>query len=87
MALSKDQHPGKSIVSLLDRFIEKDPARMGGVPVFRGTRVPVKSLFDHLEAGDSLDLFLEDFPGVTREQAQAVIEIAGRHLFDEAKIA
>lgn len=55
--------------------------------MFRGTRVPVKSLFDHLEAGDSLDIFLEDFPGVTREQAQAVIEIAGRHLFEEAKIA
>ena len=75
------------MASLLDRFIEKDPARLSGVPTFRGTRVPVKSLFDHLEAGDSLDLFLEDFPGVTREQAQAVIEIAGRHLFDEAKIA
>ena len=87
MALSMDQHSGTSIASQLDRFIEKDPARMGGVPVFRGTRVPVKSLFDHLEAGDSLDIFLEDFPGVTREQAHAVIEIAGRHLFDEAKIA
>ena len=87
MALRMDQNSGMSMASLLDRFIEKDPARLGGVPTFRGTRVPVKSLFDHLEAGDSLDLFLEDFPGVTREQAQAVIEIAGRHLFDEAKIA
>ena len=87
MALSMDQHSGTSVASLLDRFIEKDPARLGGVPLFRGTRVPVKSLFDHLEAGDSLEIFLEDFPGVTREQAQAVIEIAGRHLFDEAKIA
>ncbi len=87
MALSMGQRSGASMASLLDRLIERDPARLGGVPVFRGTRVPVKSLFDHLEAGDPLDIFLEDFPGVTREQAQAVIEIAGRHLFDEAKIA
>lgn len=87
MALSMDQNPGSSVLGLLERFIERDSARLGGVPVFRGTRVPVKSIFDHLEAGDSLNLFLEDFPGVTREQAQAVITIAGRHLFDEAKIA
>jgi uncharacterized protein (DUF433 family) len=62
--------------SLLARLIERDPARLGGVPVFRGTRVPVKSLFDHLHAGDSLETFLDDFPGVTREQAQGVIYLA-----------
>ena len=87
MALSLDQHSGASTACLLNRFVERDPARLGGIPVFRGTRVPVKSLFDHLEAGDSLDIFLDDFPGVTREQAQAVIEIAGRHLLGELKIA
>lgn len=69
--------------SLLARLIERDPARMGGVPVFRATRVPVKSLFDHLHAGDSLETFLDDFPGVTREQAQGVIDLAGHQLLDE----
>ena len=49
-----------------------DPEVLGGTPVFKGTRVPVESLFDHLEAGISLDEFLEDFPSVTREQAIAV---------------
>lgn len=70
--------------SALARFVERDPLRLGGVPVFRGTRVPVKSLFDHLRAGDSLEAFLDDFPGVTREQAQAVIDLAGHQLLGEA---
>ncbi len=64
----------------LAKSIERDSARLGGEPVFCGTRVPVKSLFDHLKAGDSLDVFLDDFPGVTREQAETVIELAERHL-------
>jgi uncharacterized protein (DUF433 family) len=46
--------------------------RMSGTPCFAGTRVPVKSLFDHLEAGDTLERFLDDFPGVTRDQAEVV---------------
>ena len=49
---------------------------------FRGTRVPVKSLFDHLSAGDSLEAFLDDFPGVTREHVQAVVDLAGLHLLE-----
>ena len=53
---------------------------MGGQPVFKGTRVPVESLFDHLEEGIPLDEFLYEFPTVTKEQAIAVIEIAGRLL-------
>ena len=69
--------------SRLARLIERDPERLGGVPVFRGTRVPVKSLFDHLHAGDSLDTFLDDFAGVTRQQAQSVIDLAGHQLLDE----
>jgi uncharacterized protein (DUF433 family) len=69
--------------SQLARLIERDPARLGGVAVFRRTRVPVKSLFDHLHAGDSLETFLDDFPGVTREQAQGVIDLAGHQLLDE----
>jgi uncharacterized protein (DUF433 family) len=64
----------------LRHFIEQDPTRLGGVPVFRGTRVPVKSLFDHLSAGDSVAAFLADFPGVTRKQIQAVLALAAQHL-------
>jgi uncharacterized protein (DUF433 family) len=49
---------------------------MGGMPVFTGTRVPVKNLFDYLEAGDPLGEFLRQFPGVSREHAVAVLELA-----------
>ena len=69
----------------LAQCVEKDPARLGGEPVFRGTRVPVKSLFDHLVAGDSLETFLDDFPGVTRQQALAVLEVAGLHVLEEVR--
>lgn len=55
--------------------VHSDPEIMSGEPVFVGTRVPVKALFDHLEAGDSLDVFLDAFPSVTREQAVAALEI------------
>ena len=58
----------------LGEVIEIDPEKLGGTPVFRGTRVPIKNLFDYLEGGESLEVFLEDFPTVTREQAQAVLE-------------
>ncbi len=56
--------------------IVTDPEIMGGTPVFAGTRVPVRVLFEHLEAGDSLDVFLDDFPTVSRELAVAVLEQA-----------
>lgn len=55
--------------------VHSDPEILGGTPVFVGTRVPVKSLYDHLEAGDSLDEFLESFPSVTRDQAIAALEL------------
>jgi uncharacterized protein (DUF433 family) len=54
--------------------ISQDPLRMSGTPCFVGTRVPVKTLFDYLEAGDSLEIFLEQFPTVSRETAVAVLE-------------
>jgi uncharacterized protein (DUF433 family) len=69
----------------LAECVEKDPARLGGEPVFRGTRVPVKSLFDHLSAGDSVEVFLADFPGVTREQVMSVLNVAGMHLLEEVR--
>jgi uncharacterized protein (DUF433 family) len=56
--------------------VHSDPEILGGTPVFVGTRVPVKSLYDYLEAGDSLNEFLESFPSVTREQAVAALELA-----------
>ena len=59
-----------------NQVVHSDPEIMGGTPVFIGTRVPVQSLFDYLEAGDSLDEFLEAFPTVEREQAIAALEIA-----------
>ena len=49
---------------------------LGGTPVFRGTRVPVRILFEHLEAGDSIEVFLNDFPSVSRELAVEVLEDA-----------
>ena len=57
-------------------IVHSDPEILGGTPVFVGTRVPVKSLFDHLEAGDALDVFLESFPSVSRAQAVAALELA-----------
>ena len=56
--------------------IVRDPAIMSGEPVFRGTRVPFKSLTDYLEHGHTLDEFLDDFPGVSREAAVAALEEA-----------
>ena len=53
-----------------------DPEILGGTPVFNGTRVPIESLFDHLEDGISLDEFLDDFPSVGREQAIEVLSMA-----------
>ena len=57
-------------------IISIDPEIQGGQAVFKGTRVPIESLFMHLEQGVSLNEFLEDFPTVSREQAVAVLEIA-----------
>ena len=56
------------------QVINQDPDIHGGVPVFAGTRVPIRSLIDHIKAGDSLDYFLEGFPSVSREQAIAYLE-------------
>lgn len=61
-------------------IINIDNDILGGQPVFTGTRVPVESLFDHLEAGVALDEFLDDFPTVSKEQAIALMEIANKFL-------
>jgi uncharacterized protein (DUF433 family) len=61
-------------------IINIDNDILGGQPVFRGTRVPVESLFDHLEAGVPLDEFLDDFPTVSKQQAIALLDIADKLL-------
>ncbi|MBI2158597.1 MAG: DUF433 domain-containing protein [Candidatus Rokubacteria bacterium] len=60
----------------LESVVHSDPEILGGTPVFRGTRVPLKNLLDYLATGDSLDRFLDDFPTVRREQAIEVLEVA-----------
>lgn len=55
--------------------IEIDPEKMGGMPVFFGTRVPIKNFFDYLEGGDDIEVFLDDFPTVEREQVFALFTL------------
>ncbi len=69
----------------LEEVIWTDPERMSGAPCFYGTRVPVKTLFDYLEGGQSLETFLEDFEGVSQEQADAVLRLAMDSLLERLK--
>jgi uncharacterized protein (DUF433 family) len=62
------------------RVISRDPHIMGGTPVFAGTRVPIQTLLDYLEAGDSIDEFLDGFPSVTRDQVIQFLERAKESL-------
>ena len=57
----------------IEELIDRNPEKMSGTPVFSGTRVPIKHLFDYLESGESLEEFLDQFPTVSREQAVAVL--------------
>jgi uncharacterized protein (DUF433 family) len=68
--------PKVSCVNLSDQVILKDPDILGGVPIFRGTRVPFQALLDYLEGGQALDEFIDDFPTVTREAAISALELA-----------
>jgi uncharacterized protein (DUF433 family) len=67
-------------MSHVSEIITVNPEILGNQPVFKGTRVPVESLFDYLESGETLDSFLDNFPTVTKVQAMAVIEIASKLL-------
>lgn len=69
------------------KVVHSDPEILGGTPVFFGTRVPVQSLFDYLEAGETLDEFLRQFPSVNREQAIAALELARDALVTGARPA
>jgi uncharacterized protein (DUF433 family) len=64
--------------------VHRDPDILGGIPVFVGTRVPVRILFEFLEAGDSLDVFLEEFPSVSKERAVAALELAREAISSDA---
>lgn len=67
--------------------VHSDPEVLGGTPVFIETRVPVQSLFDYLEGGETLDEFLHQFPSVKREQALAALELARESLLAGARSA
>ena len=66
-------------------LVTRSPEIMGGTPVFGGTRVPVQTLFEYLEAGDTVDDFLEGFPSVTRQQVLALLETARDRVLAEAR--
>ena len=70
----------------MEPLVRIDPAIMSGTPCFAGTRVPLRTLFDHLIAGDSLDVFLDDFPTVSRQQAVAALERGYEALLAEAEV-
>ena len=67
--------------------VHSDPEILGGTPVFLGTRVPVKSLFDYIEGGETLDEFLHQFPSVKREQVIAALEMARDSVLTSARPA
>jgi len=69
----------------LSQVVHSDPEILGGTPVFVSTRVPVQSLFDYLEGGETLDEFLRQFPSVKREQAVAALDIARDSLLAGAR--
>ena len=70
--------------ALPNPLITSSPERLGGTAVFAGTRVPVQSLIDYLEAGHPLDHFLDEFPSVSRDHAVAVLELAKQVLISPA---
>ncbi len=68
-------------------YVSVDPDRLGGEPVFRGTRVPVKALFDYLRGGQDLATFLDHFDGVTREQTEKVLDLAAGRMSVDLRAA
>ena len=71
---------------MLGQVINIDPEILGGTPVFNGTRVPIKNLFDYLEAGHSIDYFLEDFESVKRDQVLRLLEVSQKLLESSSNI-
>ena len=71
----------------LDQIVHRDPDILSGTPVFMGTRVPIGSLFDYLEGGDTLDEFLRQFPSARREQAIGLLDLARQSVLADAGAA
>ena len=76
---------GLTLEHMSELVISISPEVMGGTPVFAGTRVPVQTLFEYLEAGDTIDDFLLGFPTVTREQVLVLLETAKGRVLEEVK--
>lgn len=76
--------PKEQKTIMTDSVITCDDEILSGTPVFKSTRVPIKNLIDYLEAGDSLDEFLDDFPSVSRDQAIQTLELAKEMLLTHA---
>jgi uncharacterized protein (DUF433 family) len=68
--------------SRLDQAVWVNPQRMSGTPCFRGTRVPVQSLIDFLEGGETIDQFLNQYPSITRQQVLSVLDFANSQLLE-----
>ena len=75
-------YPYRMLIWINCPAVDREPGKISGAWAFKGTRVPVKALCENLEDGASVDDFLEWFPGVTREQVQAVLECAQRSLIE-----
>lgn len=71
----------------MERPINIDKEILGGTPVFSGTRVPIKNLFDYLEGGEGIAEFLEDFPSVKKSQVDAVLQMSHQLLISVSKVA
>ena len=82
--ICKGVRRGRNLTTMSQPIITRSPEILGGTPVFAGTRVPVQTLLDYLEAGESIDDFLEGFPSVTREQVIAFLEEAKARMVDAA---
>jgi len=78
-------YTGATSMSQLSAIVHSDPDILGGTPVFVGTRVPIQSLFEYLEGGETLDEFLRQFPSVRRDQAIAVLALARATLLAGAR--
>jgi uncharacterized protein (DUF433 family) len=82
VASAQTDQPERAMLRSMDpkQIVHSDPEIVSGTPVFVGTRVPVQALLDYLEGGETIEEFLDDFPSVSREQAVAFLEEAGRAL-------
>jgi uncharacterized protein (DUF433 family) len=77
------EQQGKTEPLSWDEVVWVDPERVSGAPCFAGTRVPVKALFDYIEGGDTIEDFLDGFPGVTRGQVLAALRIGKERLLGD----